>query len=187
MLPVRLTDFSGYRRGTPWTSDLASKTATFFVADITGLFSREDLSPSGFGGEDLVVTMGSHELTTTLFCVQHGPNPWAEGVLLTSKGAEPPTEGWQPIPVGERGTQRLCLDSGAVVLGAAEALDDVMPTRLEPEATIDLVTRISKSGPVALQDRINFYADVNCHDCWGVGRSGQLSAVYLDFSTTKAP
>lgn len=180
---VLLEDFPAYRHGTPWTTDLASSSATLFMADVMG--PNGPTAPGDFGGDDLVVTFETSDLTVTLFRSQHGANPWVEGVLLAVRGSEPPAGRWQPILVGATGSQRFCIDSGAVVLGPAEAFDVVAQTREDPEASSALAIRVLESGLLGFADNIYFNADVNCHDCWGVGNVNKYTAVYIDLSTTK--
>jgi hypothetical protein len=177
---VQLSQFRAYRDGTEWSTTLTSRTSTAFLADVTHRLGPDDLGSDGFGMEDVVATFGERQLDVTLYFTGSGEFAVASGVLIAVHTVDVTTTGWQPLADWDGSPLRFCTDSGAVVLGTAEAFDDVRELR-STAASFDLAEKIVRaSAPIFQPDRLFFSADVSCYGCWSLGTPGDYRGIYID-------
>lgn len=65
------------------------------------------------------------------------------------------------------------------MLSTAETFDELRGIRNAPER-FEVGRRVMSSMVEAATDHIYFYADVNCHNCWGHGDPAGFDAVSFD-------
>lgn len=151
-----------------------------FLADVTDRIGPDDLGSSGFGMADVAATFDERELEVTLYLDGSDQYATANGVLVRTATADLTSSDWHALPDWDGSPFRFCTHSGAVVLGTAEAFDDIRDIR-STAASFDYAQKITNgSAPIRQPDRVFFSADVSCYGCWSLGSSGNYRAIYID-------